>query len=83
MSGHSGTFEDDRQYLRDELLIQSDEWIKDLFFTAEQKQAQEIRRTLGHLIRLRSMVELSRKETRKVDEAIATLRLHLVAMRIK
>ena len=61
---------DDRAYLHDELLIQADEWTMELFASAELHQEMELRRTLGQLQRMKSMVELTRKETIKVDAAI-------------
>ena len=61
---------DDREYLHDELLIQADAWTMDLFASAELHQEMELRRTLGQLQRMKSMVDLTRKETTKVDAAI-------------
>ena len=65
---------DDRAYLHDELLIQADAWSMELFASAELHQEMELRRTLGQLRRMKSMVELSKKEKIKVDAAI-----HMVA----
>jgi hypothetical protein len=61
---------DDREYLHDELLIQADEWSMELFASAELHQEMELRRTLGQLQRMKSMVTLTKKETIKVDAAI-------------
>jgi len=78
MSGMA--FEDDRQWLRDELLIEADRYTMDLFATAEMRQAQEVRRALKHLNELRHEVSLTQKENRKINEAIAALTAALARM---
>ena len=83
MAGHSGIFEDDGQWQRDELLIQADEAVAEILFGIEQRQAERIRRMLDHIWRLKSQLELTPMENHKVDKAISALRLHLTQVRSK
>ena len=73
-------FEDDRQWLRDELLIEADRYTMELFTTIEVRQAQEIRRTIKHINEMRQEVLLTQKENRKINEAIAALTAALQRM---
>jgi len=73
-------FEDDRQWLRDELLIEADRYTMELFTTIEVRQVQEIRRTIKHINEMRQEVLLTQKENRKINEAIAALTAALQRM---
>lgn len=68
---------DDREWMRDELLHQADQWADDLLLLAELRQKEELRRQLSEIVKLASMVTLTKAQRRKVDNAIAVLRHEL------
>jgi hypothetical protein len=71
---------DDREYLREELLIEADMW-HDLFKTETERQADEIRRSLDHIVRLKCEVDLTPFERWTVEQTVTALRARLNRLR--
>lgn len=71
---------DEMEWRRDELLIEADGWTE-LMQTEGQRQAEEIRRSLDHMVRLKQQVDLTPFERWAVDKTITALRASLVRRR--
>lgn len=72
---------DDRAWLLDELLVQADDAVAEMFATAEMRQADEVRRTLKQLAELKISVDLAPLEKWAVTKAEQALRAHLAKLR--
>lgn len=71
---------DSLEWVRDELLIQADEWAE-IMAGAEARQAKEIREMLVDLVPLRNHPRLSLENKYRVGRAIDRLRGQLLALR--
>jgi hypothetical protein len=71
---------DSLEWVRDELLIQADEWAE-IMAGAEARQAQDIRLCLQDLVPLRNNPRLSIADRYRVGRTIDMLRGQLLALR--
>jgi hypothetical protein len=72
---------DERGWMLDELLVQADDAVSEMFATRMMQQADEIRRTLKQLAELKQSVDLAPLDRWAVTKAEVALRAHLVRLR--
>jgi hypothetical protein len=74
MNAVKGEIEDDRQWLRDALLIEADQWVADVFGKAHVRQLQEMKRAAADVTWLATDPALTNVEKKQLKRAAEALR---------